>query len=164
VRPAAKRLAEHALKVGWYVGELAVVPAPQGALCVKEPEAEPMGGLEGEALEQALKSDARAKELGDPGTKHAPPPMYAVSISPDGTPRVTKVPEKPKPPSGDLPEGVKMAMWIPITQGDGSTIFQCSVEGFSLRATAVSRNTQKALAYCLEDLARQILETEKTRE
>jgi hypothetical protein len=148
-------------------------------VCVKKSEAGPMTdaetvrGLEGDELEQALKDDAKI----DPGTKHAAPRPSApsapeivepVKFAPPPTPE----PEAPfseserrpvaePPPTSDLPAGMKMALWVPIKQGDGTTIYQCSIEGFGLRATASSRRKQRALAYALEDMARQMIEADQ---
>lgn len=169
------------------------------AVCVKKPEAEPMGGLEGAELEQALKEDVKDREMSAHAKRpYRPPEVRSVPVSPevakvlaDGlmrdsdragevarhkfvpessptegdlpAPSVATIKaelEEQKPPSGDLPAGMKMVMWIPIPQRDGTTMFQCSVDGFGLRATQTSRSKQKALAYCLEDLARQMIEAD----
>jgi hypothetical protein len=181
------------------------------AVCVKKPEAGPMSGeLEEKVLEEALKHDVKAKELGDPGTRHTGPrpshpefkPVPAQVhkfVDPSTSPTEGDLPapsaatiraevnfeecsfchhEFPrpvgnhhteeecaanvaqKPPTNDLPKGIKMALWQPLPQADGTTIFQCTVDGFGLRATQSSRSKQKALAYCLEDLARQMIEAD----
>ncbi len=176
------------------------VSAALAAVCVKKQEAETMGGLEGAALEQALKEDAKDREMANaakrpyhpPAVRTVPLDSEVAKVLRDGLMRDSEragevarhklVPQESSPtegdlpapsvatikaeleqkkPTDDLPAGMKMAMWVPIKQGDGTTIFQCSVEGFGLRASASSRSKQKALAYCLEDLARQMVEADR---
>lgn len=54
------------------------------------------------------------------------------------------------------------ATWTPVVQS-GGTYYRCHVEGFGYVAFGTSRSKSKALAYALEDLARQVVEDSKDR-
>jgi hypothetical protein len=124
------------------------------------------GELAGAVLEEALKEDKKEREMvwGDPGTRPPAPRPSApsapfvtdpVKFNPPPTP-VEEVKVEP-PPSGNIPDGMKSVLWVPI-QNYGETLYQCSVEGFGYKATATSRVKQRALAFALEDMARQMIE------
>jgi hypothetical protein len=141
------------------------VRAALDGVCVKKQEAEPMGGeLKGAALEQALKDDAKDREMkwGDPkaGPKFPPPSPEVVKVLGDGLLKdagmadlIAKPVPEPKPPIKDLPDGMRTVLYV--QEGD---MWLCRIEGFGFRAVAESRNKQKALAYALEDIARQMVE------
>jgi hypothetical protein len=63
-------------------------------------------------------------------------------------------------PTTDLPAGMKTAMWIPVQQ-NGSTYFQCHVDGFGVRGSGVSRDKMKALSYALVEMAEQVAKMEE---
>jgi len=63
-------------------------------------------------------------------------------------------------PTTDLPAGMKTAMWIPVEQ-NGSTYFQCHVEGFGVRGSGYSRDKMKALSYALMEMAEQVAQMEE---
>lgn len=56
----------------------------------------------------------------------------------------------------NLPEAVRMALWIPVAQG-GETYFTCQLHGCGHVASGVSRSKRKALGYALEELSRLVL-------
>lgn len=64
--------------------------------------------------------------------------------------------EAPDVLSLNLPETVRMALWIPVDHGEG-TFFTCQLHGCGHVAQGTSRSKRKALGYALEELSRLVL-------
>ena len=140
------------------------------------------GELAGEALEQALKADVKDRAM-DPGTKHAGPQFIESpevkrvladalerdaaragdiarfkGVTPSNAMGIARALVKEERPLGDLPAGIRSVLFVPVKQGDDTTSYQVSVDGFGYRTKGESRNKMKALAYALEEMVEKMLE------
>jgi hypothetical protein len=118
-------------------------------------------GLDGESLEQALKEDARerANRTADTGVRApvSPQPLAAFVAEVVEAKPTAPNPGRPHfnhaPPAGNLPDGMDVAMRIPLKQEDGGTSFSCVLEGFGVQGEGFHASKQEALALALESLA-----------
>lgn len=113
-------------------------------------------GLGGDALKEALEHDAIRQKLEAAG----PEVQQAVKEALAKPWSLPVINTRADPTSTKLPEGVSHAMWIPVAQGDGTTFFTCTVDGFGHIGQGTSRSKAKALAYALQDLADAVLRAE----